>query len=53
MLVSTISDDVDEIIGEHKGNSFSLHSKFALEISKKVTKVNVEQLQKKSCCLLK
>jgi len=44
MLISTVSDNVDEIICEYEGNSFSLHSELALKVAKKVTKINVEEL---------
>ena len=41
------SDDINEVVCEYKGNSLSLYSKFALEVAQKVTKVNVDQLEKR------
>ena len=35
------------MIGEYKGHSFSPNSKLALEVAEDVTKINVEQLQRK------
>ena len=36
-----------KMIGEYKGHSFSPNSKLALEVAEDVTKINVEQLQRK------
>ena len=46
MLISTLSDDINEIIGQNKWNPFPFHTKFALKVSKKVSKVNVKKLQR-------
>ena len=48
ILVLLTSDDVDEVISEHKGNTLSLHAKFALEISQKVAKINVNKLKRRT-----
>ena len=45
MFVATFSDDVNEVVGKNKGNSFPLNTKLALEVAKKVTKVDVKKLQ--------
>ena len=46
MFISTLSDDINEIIGQNKWNPFSLHTKFALKISKKVSEINMKKLQR-------
>ena len=45
VLVPTTGDDVDEVIGQHKGHSLSLDTKLALEVTQEMAKVNVDQLQ--------
>ena len=45
VLVPAIGNDVDEVIGQHKGHSLSLDAKLALEVPQEVAKVNVDQLQ--------
>ena len=39
--------DVNEVVRQHKRHSLSLHSKLALEISQEMTKVNMDQLQRR------
>lgn len=36
---------VHKVIGEHKWHALTLHTKLALEVTQKVAKVNVQQLQ--------
>ena len=45
ILVLFTSDDVYEVICEDKGDPFSLDSKFALEISQEVAKIDVNKLE--------
>ena len=44
VLVPAPGDDVDEVIGEHKGDPLTLDTKLALEVPQEVPKVNVDQL---------
>ena len=44
VLVTPTGDDVDEVVCEHEWNSLTLDSKFALEVSKEVAKVDVDEL---------
>ena len=43
----SLGDNIDEIVRQDKGHSFSLHTKLALEVAQEVAKVNVHQLYKK------
>ena len=43
-LVS-LDNGVNKVIGEHKWYTLSLHTKLALKVAQKVSKVNVQQLQ--------
>ena len=42
-----LGNHVHKMIGEYKGHSFSPNSKLALEVPEDVTKIDVEQLQRK------
>ena len=46
LVVARLSpgDHMDEIMGENEWYSFSLHSKFALEIAQKMSKVDMKEL---------
>ena len=43
-LVS-LDNGVNEVIGEHEWHTLPLHTKLALKVAQKVSKVNVQQLQ--------
>ncbi|KAH9395982.1 hypothetical protein TYRP_020060 [Tyrophagus putrescentiae] len=39
-----LGDDAEKVVGEHKGDPFSVDAQLLLEVPQKVTKVNVEDL---------
>ena len=46
-LLVPFGNHVHKMIGEYKGHSFPPNSKLALEVPEDMTKVDVEQLQRK------
>ena len=45
VFIATLSNDINKVVGQNKWNSFSLHAKFAFEVSEEVPKVNMKKLQ--------
>lgn len=45
-LVFPSGDDMNKVIGENEWDPFPVQTKFALVVTKKVAKVNVEQLRR-------
>ncbi len=51
LLTALSCDDIDEIISEDKWHTLPLYTKLALEVTQKVPKVNMHQLQQKQYAL--